>query len=159
MRNTPLCLDKEFALNSVPFQSSTRTTLLVEFTYWVLSNKWIHLQYNFLHLLDTIVILHLYLLFSKWFLLSMEAWTMIEYIFFLDPESDNTIFFTYCFSSNFLNLNMFLFFSKTIVNGILFKIYQSPNLFHLDVCKLNTTRRNNKKSCDTLFTICLTIKI
>lgn len=78
---------------------------------------------------------------------------------FLDPESDNTIFCTYCFSSNFLNLNMFLFFSKTIVNEILFKIYQSPNLFHLDVCKLNTTRSNNKKSCDTLFTICLTIKI
>lgn len=63
---------------------------------------------------------------------------------FLDPESD-TIFCTYCFSSNFLNLDMFLFFSKTILNGILFKIYQSPNLFHLDICKLNTTRNNNKK--------------
>lgn len=154
MKNTPLCLDKEFVLNSVPFQNSTRTTLLVEFTYWVLSNKWIHLQFPSLTGYTT-VILHLYLLFSKWFLPSMEAWTMIVYIFFLDPESDNTIFFTYCFSSNFLNLNMFLFFSKTIVNGILFKIYQSPNLFHLDIC----TRSNNKKSCDTLFTICLTIKI
>lgn len=82
MRNTPLCLDKEFALNSVPFQSSTRTTLLVEFTYWVLSNKWIHLQFPSLTGYTT-VILHLYLLFSKWFLPSMEAWTMIEYIFFL----------------------------------------------------------------------------
>lgn len=81
MRNTPLCLDKEFALNSVPFQSSTRTTLLVEFTYWVLSNKWIHLQFPSLTGYTT-VILHLYLLFSKWFLPSMEAWSMIEYIFF-----------------------------------------------------------------------------
>lgn len=45
MRNTPLCLDKQFVLNSVPFQNSTRTTLLVECTYWVLSNKWIHLQF------------------------------------------------------------------------------------------------------------------
>lgn len=114
MRNTPLCLDKEFVLNSVPFQSSTRTTLLVEFTYWVLSNKWIHLQFPSLTGYTT-VILHLYLLFSKWFLPSMEAWTMIEYIFFLDPESDNTIFFTYCFSSNFLNLNMFCSFPKQLL--------------------------------------------
>lgn len=157
MRNTPLCLDKEFALNSVPFQSSTRTTLLVEFTYWVLSNKWIHLQFPSLTG------------YNSYFALIFALFKMISTLnggmnndrvyFFLDPESDNTIFCTYCFSSNFLNLNMFLFFSKTIVNEILFKIYQSPNLFHLDVCKWNTTRRNNKKSCDTLFTICLTIKI
>lgn len=146
MRNTPLCV-----LNSVPFQNSTRTTLLVEFTYWVLSNKFPSLTG-----------------YTSYFALIFALFKMISTLnggmnndsvyFFLDPESD-TIFCTYCFSSNFLNLNMFLFFSKTIVNGILFKIYQSPNLFHLDICKLNTTRRNNKKSCDTLFTICLTIKI
>lgn len=151
MRNTPLCV-----LNSVPFQNSTRTTLLVEFTYWVLSNKWIHLQFPSLTG------------YTSYFALIFALFKMISTLnggmnndrvyFFLDPESD-TIFCTYCFSSNFLNLNMFLFFSKTIVNEILFKIYQSPNLFHLDICKLNTTRRNNKKSCDTLFTICLTIKI
>lgn len=157
MRNTPLCV-----LNSVPFQNSTRTTLLVEFTYWVLSNKWIHLQFPSLTgYTGYFALIFIYYICNLFKMISTLNGGMINdrVYFFLHPESDNTIFFTYCFSSNFLNLNMFLFFSKTIVNGFLFKIYQSPNLFHLDICKLNTTRSNNKKSCDTLFTICLTIKI
>lgn len=119
MRNTPLCLDKEFALNSVPFQSSTRTTLLVECTYWVLSNKWIHLQFPSLTGYTT-VILHLYLLFSKWFLPSMEAWTMIEYIFFLTlsliPFSVHTvsvqIFWTWTCFCSFPKQLLMKFFSR-----------------------------------------------
>lgn len=43
--------------------------------------------------------------------------------FFFDFEFDNIIFCIYCFSLNFLNLNMFLFFFKIIVNEIFFKIY------------------------------------
>lgn len=154
MRNTPLCV-----LNSVPFQNSTRTTLLVEFTYWVLSNKWIHLQFPSLTG------------YTSYFALIFALFKMISTLnggmnndrvyFFLDSESDNTIFFTYCFSSNFLNLNMFCSFPKQLLMEFFsrYTVYQSPNLFHLDICKLNTTRSNNKKSCDTLFTICLTIKI
>lgn len=121
MRNTPLCLDKEFALNSVPFQSSTRTTLLVEFTYWVLSNKWIHLQFPSLTGYNSYFALIFALKFSKWFLLSMEAWTMIEYIFFLTlsliiPFSVHTvsvqIFWTWTCFCSFPKQLLMKFFSR-----------------------------------------------